>query len=325
MALVLTLLAISFMIAVTVQLFTSVNWQMQAAVNLKDSVRLDALTRSGLSLIRAALRADAKKNQYDSVHDDWNAFDAEKLSSLFGGNQLSISVTDLSGKIQVNALVTKSSNPQQANQQIQEQKNLWVRFLTSQYFEVETDDAEIIVDSIIDWIDENDAAHAKGEESGFYQSMDPPYTARNAPMVYLEELLFIQGMTNELFYGNEEHAGIKDYLTVLGDTGEININTAQEPVLLALAPGMDEAMVKSIIEFREDEEHEPSLGTVDWLQNVPGVAGFATPNPSLLTVSSNYFQVTSTATVNEISRQGTGILQRLQSQKGEKLLKWEVR
>ncbi|RWX45880.1 hypothetical protein H206_00719 [Candidatus Electrothrix aarhusensis] len=50
MALILTLLAVSFLVAITVRLSTSVNQQMQAAANQSTAVRLDAMLLSGLIL-----------------------------------------------------------------------------------------------------------------------------------------------------------------------------------------------------------------------------------------------------------------------------------
>ena len=321
MALVLTLLAISFMMAVTVQLFSSVNWQMQASANVRDSVRLDAMNRSGLSLIRAALRAD--KNKYDSPHDDWGSLDAEKFSGFFGADQLTVSVTDLSGRIQVNALVSNDKNKQNAQKQEKLQYALWIRFLRDGNFAIEDDEVEALIDSLIDWIDKDDNVRGKGAESGYYLSQSPPYKPRNGPVLYLEELLLIQGMTKDLFYGNEEHPGISDYLTVSGDGGKININTAPPPVLLALDEGMTEEMVQDIIEYREDEENEENLANVGWFKAVGTVSGDVDPDTALLSVQSDFFKVTSRARINDISREGTGILQRKEN--GEELLYWEVR
>ena len=112
MALVLTLMAVSFLVAITVQLTTSVNWQMQGAGNLRDSVQLDAISRSGLSLARAALLADLKKNNFDSEHDSWGVKLTEDAQSLFGQGKVTVEVTDLSGKLQVNALVPDKNQKQ---------------------------------------------------------------------------------------------------------------------------------------------------------------------------------------------------------------------
>ncbi|MCW5201540.1 hypothetical protein VU12_01220, partial [Desulfobulbus sp. US4] len=82
MALILTLLAVSFLVAVTVRLSTSVNQQMQAAANQSTAVRLDAMLLSGLNLARAALLADQKDNENtsDSQFDSWGTIDSALLS-----------------------------------------------------------------------------------------------------------------------------------------------------------------------------------------------------------------------------------------------------
>lgn len=85
MALILTLLAVSFLVAVTVRLSASVNQQMQAAANQSTVVRLDAMLLSGLHLARAALLADQKDNEdtSDSRFDRWGTLDSALLSELF--------------------------------------------------------------------------------------------------------------------------------------------------------------------------------------------------------------------------------------------------
>ena len=87
---------------------------------------------------------------------------------------------------------------------------------------------------------------------------------------------------------------------------------------------MSEENVNDIIEFRENEDNEQYLGNPSWFNQVGGsVTGIINPPQGLLTVASDFFMVTSSAQVNELSRQGTGILER--TTKGEKLWKWEVR
>lgn len=106
MALILTLLAVSFLVAITVRLSTSVNQQMQAAANQSTAVRLDAMLLSGLNFARAALLADQKDDEdhSDSPFDRWGTLDSALISGLFSGT-LDIMVTDLSGRLQANALV----------------------------------------------------------------------------------------------------------------------------------------------------------------------------------------------------------------------------
>lgn len=325
MALVLSLMAISFLVAVTVQLFSMVNWQMQAAGNLGDAVMLDAMTRSSLNLARAALYADQKENTFDSYHDSWHTLEPERIASLMGTGTLTVNVEDLSGRLQVNALVSTEKDPAKRGPQEARQREIWLRFLTSGLFAVEEEDeAEALLDAIVDWIDENDLEHDKGAESGFYQGLTPPYSARNKPLAYPEELLLIRGMTPELFYGNGKYLGLSRFITVAGTDGKINLNSAPKELIQFLAPGIDAEAAGKLVAFREEEDNRDLLADRNWYRQVPEFPGDVEIPADLLTVKSQYFLVTATAERAGVKRIGTGTVFR--DEKGEqKLLFWEVR
>ncbi|MCI5224025.1 MAG: hypothetical protein D3924_15485, partial [Candidatus Electrothrix sp. AR4] len=191
MALVLTLLAVSFLVAVTVQLNTSVNWQMQAAANQSRIVQLDAMLLSGLNLARAALLADQKENEYDSEFDSWGALDTKATAELFSG-ELHITVTDLSGRLHVNALVLtekekkewekkwkkKNKGSKKKKDPEKMQRNLWKRFLLLESVGGEENDEDKVsgmLDSLADWLDEDDESRENGAEKSYYTNLDPSY------------------------------------------------------------------------------------------------------------------------------------------------------
>lgn len=62
---------------------------------------------------------------------------------------------------------------------------------------------EDIVNAIVDWIDSDNERRPGGAESADYEALAVPYSARNAPMESIDELLKIQGVTPELFYGED--------------------------------------------------------------------------------------------------------------------------
>ncbi|MCL7487660.1 MAG: type II secretion system minor pseudopilin GspK [Desulfobulbaceae bacterium] len=330
MALVLTLMAVSFMVAITVQVATSVNWQMQGAGNLRDSVQLDAMNRSGLSLVRAALHADlqedVKKNQlFDSSHDSWNKMGSEDAPDLFGNEKLHVSVTDLSGLLQVNALVPDEKDQEKFNTMQDKQREIWRRFLDPEKFAVaDSDEAGEIIDAIIDWIDENDLVRDHGAESGYYLSLSPSYKPRNAPFSYPEELLLIRGMTKDLFYGNEDYLGLGQFVTVAGRDGAININTAPAEVLMALEKrqNMSDETAQDLIDFRAEESNMAALADPQWYKQVNGSLEL---EETLAVVQSRYFKIEVTAEHNTMARSGAGILERDRETSVQKLLYWEVR
>lgn len=62
---------------------------------------------------------------------------------------------------------------------------------------------EEIADAIRDWIDSDDTSRDYGVESEYYESLNPPYAAKNGPLESLDELLLVRGVTPELLYGED--------------------------------------------------------------------------------------------------------------------------
>ena len=62
---------------------------------------------------------------------------------------------------------------------------------------------EEIADCILDFIDDDDEPRLYGVESEYYQGLQPPYYAKNAPLETLDELLLVAGVTPELLYGED--------------------------------------------------------------------------------------------------------------------------
>lgn len=62
---------------------------------------------------------------------------------------------------------------------------------------------EEIADAILDWLDTDSEERPAGAESGYYQSQDPPYLAKNGSLSSVEELLRVRGVTPELLFGND--------------------------------------------------------------------------------------------------------------------------
>lgn len=70
---------------------------------------------------------------------------------------------------------------------------------------------EDIIDAILDWIDSDEDRRPGGAESAEYESLAIPYSCKNAPMDTIDELLKVQGVTPELFYGEDDnHNGMLD-------------------------------------------------------------------------------------------------------------------
>ena len=73
--------------------------------------------------------------------------------------------------------------------------------------ENQPDKAKIIVDSILDWRDNNDDRRFNGAEDQYYMGLKPPYHAADRRFLFLDELLLVRGVDLSLFYGPLEFQG----------------------------------------------------------------------------------------------------------------------
>lgn len=78
---------------------------------------------------------------------------------------------------------------------------------------------EEIAAAIRDWIDTNDEELPGGAESSYYETLSPPYQAKNGPLESLDELLMVKGVTPQLLYGEDANRnGLLDQNEVDGDS-----------------------------------------------------------------------------------------------------------
>jgi general secretion pathway protein K len=308
-------LTISFLVAITIQLMITIDRQVAVAGAQREQVRLDGMVHAGLNLARAALESDLQENAYESPHDVWATLDPERLKALTGDVALKVVVSDLSGRLQVNKLGLGAK---------EEYRQIWLRLLLSgRYAVAGADEAEDLLDALADWVDQDSDERRGGAEESYYRSLDPPYSCRNGAFVTVEELLLVKGMTPKLLYGDGEHEGLINAITVMGNSGQINLNTAPLPVLQALTPEMSAKLAQELIEFRENRENAKVLANPDWYREVSGFPASIEFSNELVNPVGKYFEVRSTASVNQFSRSGSGIIERKEDHR-QTLLSWKL-
>jgi len=315
MALILTVSIISLIVALTLQFNTSMRSNLHAAANLSDGIKLGCIARSGFNGALAVLYEDASSGDVDTLREPWAhaRIISENSASLFDEGRFLLEIADLSGRIQINQLVNQNGNYNDT------QKSLLVRFLGFPEFDLDPEEVENIADAIKDWIDSDDDTTEFGAEDSYYRALERPYPCKNAPFEFLEELLLVRGITEELFYGTEERPGISLYLSTYGDDGKININTASPLVLRALSDQIDQERAEDMVAYREDEDND--LSDPGWYRNVPGMSEVSIDS-SLLTISSTYFEIASEGLKGTMSKRIKGVVER----KEEKLqvLSWKI-
>ena len=153
---------------------------------------------------------------------------------------------------------------------------------------LEGDDRDIVVDSIIDWVDKDHNHLLNGAEDEYYESLEDPYESRDGDFVVTEELLLVRGVTEDIFYGRRRpfhggdaetekqdsfamdpfkaedgeevsvvHQGLSEVFTVFSTSNALKININDAPYgLLMTLPAMTEDVAQMIIELRREEEFE---------------------------------------------------------------------
>ncbi|PHR28777.1 MAG: hypothetical protein COA36_05625 [Desulfotalea sp.] len=303
MALLITIMTISLLTAVTIQ-YHKMTWHKYVVSdNFKRGIQLKAITESGINIALASLKNDLGQNKSDSLLDSWSLLDQENFEPLFPAGELQLKTVDMSGRLQINNIVgkKKSSSKKKGSDLSPHLRTLLQNILTSGEFPVETEmEAREIVDALVDWIDTDDKESDNGAETGYYQSLRNPYAARNGPILNIEELLLVRGITPELFFGSKETKGLKDLLTTYGDDGKININTTEPIILKGMNPLITDDLVQQFDEYRRDMANSNSFSDSGWYKNI-GWPGDIQLNTELLTTESRYFQITATARFDTLS------------------------
>jgi general secretion pathway protein K len=278
---------------------------LYASTNLRDGIRLGYIAQSGVNCALAVLSEDAASSSSDTLLEPWAL--SKELSwnsvELFDNGRFQVELIDLAGKIAINRLITEDGDYNEA------QKAFLARFLSQERFGLEEEAVGNLIDVIKDWIDPDEEVTRFGAESGYYQLLETPYACANRPVDSLSELRRVKGMTDALFFGDDDdQAGISEYLTVYGD-GKININTADPLVLLALSDDMDMDMVQDMVDYRMDKKND--LTNPEWYRNIPGM-GHVTIDPDLIKTTGDYFEVRSAGVIEgeTMFRQTTAVVRR---------------
>lgn len=306
MALLITIMTVALLTAVTLQYHKTTWDKYLASRNYMAGTQLTAIADSGINIALAVLQNDAAAGDIDTVHDAWAGLEKEQFNKLFPTGTLRIKVEDLSGRLPINNIVKRAAVGGQggvSQGDATENRNILNRLLISGAFpEVENETmAKGIVDAIVDWIDEDDEESDFGAESGYYQSLAKPYSCKNKPLAYIEELLLVRGITPALLFGLDKNVGLADFLTVHTKEGNINLNTAPSLLIKCLVdPPIDDNQLQEFDDYRRAKENEEKLGTVTWYRNITGWGDINLPNR--LTTKSTFFQVTSTGTLDTLSR-----------------------
>jgi len=248
--------------------------QISVAGKLSQRARDYYLARAGLERALIEVKNAAEKD-YDSLFDSWSDNDACFKDAVFGDGTYSvIAYSDvLNSKAPIRyGLADEESKINVNKAPVDILKNI---------FEiaggVSPDDAQAIAASIINWRSSADKALKEGAGEFYYQTLDHPYKAKNAPIEAPEELLLVKGVSRALF--NK----VKDHITIYG-SGVVNINTAGAIVLRSL--GLSEETAGMIVDFRSAKTGNEGASSVNVFEDTAKITALLTEKGSLSTEES---------------------------------------
>lgn len=307
-ALLLAVTIVTVLITVTVQFSQDMRQELMGSANVRSINVLGIIAKSGYNLAEAVLLTDASENSFDTELDGWAELSGQSLSSWYPEGTLSVTIDDLSGRLQLNSLAGSADGG--GDGVVQRSREILQRLLVSGIVvDMSDEEASALIDAITDWVDKDDEETGITEtESSYYRQLQPSYSCRNGPLEFVEELLLIRGMTPELYYGNAERLGLRDLVTVHGSDGTVNINTAPQQVLQVLELGMTEELAKELIAFRREESNQDQLASPGWYAAV--LPGDVELNSDMIVTVSNYFQVNATARKDELEKNLQVVVQR---------------
>lgn len=284
-ALILALLVLTILIVLVAQMsFTSTQNRI-IAKNYNNDLQNTYGVRSGYYYALLFLQDDLEKApEVDHLGEDW----AKSINLNLGNAQTTITIEDARSKLNLSYL-TDPNSPVRTQLK---------RLIINLGYE------EKYVEIIGDYIDTN----TKG---------DYEVGAKNNMLYNIEELLRVDGLKQEILYGETlegiKKKGIIEFITTIqtleqlaqvkgikppsSQVWHININTAPSEILLSLSDNLTADIVENIIFYRQqvDEQgKQKAFKNVDELKNVQSVTNelFNEIRP-FLTVRSNYYNIKS--------------------------------
>ena len=343
-ALVIVMVTVFVLTAIVAAFALSMKVEMKLARNATSESEMEWLGRSGVDLAKyvLALQMNSAQEQYDSLNQTWAGGPGSELSSnspisgivlkdhefKLGSGTFRIAITDMERKFNIN---TVANSPD---------------ILGQAFVMMGVDAGEYpqIVAAIQDWIDTDDDEHISGAESDFYQTLTPPYLAKNGAVDDITELLLIKGVTPAMFWGSgstnvppvetplnpfdrsaiiTNQVGLVDLFTPVS-SGYLNLNTVSAETM-QLFPGFDATMADMIIQLRAGpdgvdgtEDDTPFGGTGGSVQNALAQATGSQTGAQRLgnffRPRSVVFEVEVTATIGGYSKIYTALVARNSAQ-----------
>jgi general secretion pathway protein K len=294
--LVLILWILSLLVLFSIGIGQNVRAHLNFVSHLKKRVKNYYIAKGGVEKAIAVIELDQDLTT-DNFKKDWanNSELFEKVALDGGYLILSYNVDNGDGQTQTLYGVEDESSKININKVSKE----ILRSVFERVGELGHEEAINVAASIKDWRDADHLVSLGGAENDYYHGLKESYQCSNSEFELVEELLFVKGVTPEVF------SKIKDIVTVYSQ-GKININTVGARVLYAL--GLNKDFAQRIIEYRKGNDGKDGTEDDNLFQTVSDIRGmkalFTEESTQLNSlISKNLFTVaTNTFRINSIGK-----------------------
>lgn len=181
----------------------------------------------------------------------------------FENSSIDLRVEDERSKINLNSLINRDTNT--INSRVQKELRTLFELL-----DIDSESSELFLASLVNWIDrplgeiKNDQRKT-GARAEFYLGLDRPYNIKDGFMDSLEELLLVNGMSQEFF------DKIEPYVTVYPPDKEVNFSTAPKAVLVSVLKGAGVPTYETPEGVKEDMAEQIAMRIIEYRQEDPVV------------------------------------------------------
>lgn len=293
-ALLLSLLILTLLVALILEFDAEARREYREAAAFRDNFKATMLTRAGVQAARAVLQQDVLREKqtgekYDALTDLW-AMPIKNYA--IGDGLLSAQLQDERGKLNLNDLAANTGDELQKKTKIQRIKRLF------ELLQINQD----LVETLVDWIDQDNIPQPAGAESLHYQSQKPAYRAANGPIPSLGDLRLVKGFTPDII------DRLSRYVTVYPQEGgaAVNLNTADTLVIQALDPEITQTIAMEIVQSRPFK----TKVDLDRVGNFQAIGAKLRASPDGYDVKSDFYSARMSITVNESTKMAFAVLKR---------------
>ena len=313
-ALIVALLIFALCTALIVAMKSDFDLYYQRGANAAISEQIYAYLRGAEELGTLVLKSDYDQDLLRSnqtPQDDLSEIWAQPSppQSLPEGGWWKGSLQDLQGRFNLNSLNVTPRPQRQGTVGYHAAQQQFIRLLGS--IEVPRHDAQLITESIGDWLDTDNQPRPNGAEDDYYSVQTPAYRAANQLMKSVSELRLVAYVTPEIYSALMALGA----LTVLPEPTTINMHTAPAAVLRTfnednnLTP-LSESEAAELFAFIRSEQNGPT--TVEEVKDHAVFAGKSNMGDliSRMDVSSSYFLLSAEAKVADRTLRLYSVLKR---------------